>query len=274
MEKVLIAGCGRIGSTLGLKLAESGFEVHAINRSGKTPAPIKCIQADLAKGEYLHEPYDYVVYTASAQDYSAQAYQAAYVDGLRHLISQLQAPPKRLLYTSSTAVYGQSHGEWVDEFSPTEPVGFAGRLLLEGERLLEGAPFDTTVVRFSGIYGPEHNRFLEQVSCGEVTLSTVNHFTNRIHSEDCARLFEFLINERDPEPLYLGTDSCPVEKNTLIHWLEDRLGLPRSEATNHLISKRGNKRCSNERLLATGFELKFPSFREGYDTIITAQASI
>ena len=59
-----------------------------------------------------------------------------------------------MFFTSSTGVYAQTHGEWVDEDSPTEPVRYAGKRLLEGERLLLSGPFPATIVRLAGIYGP------------------------------------------------------------------------------------------------------------------------
>src|SRR5258705_318708 len=78
------------------------------------------------------------------------AYRAIYVDGLRHVLEALvrqQQSPQRVLLNSSTAVYAQSAGEWVDETSPTKPQHFTGRRVLEGERVLLDGPFPATVLR-------------------------------------------------------------------------------------------------------------------------------
>jgi nucleoside-diphosphate-sugar epimerase len=276
MEQVLIAGCGRIGRQLGTRLAETGYSVWGINRTGSLPKPMHCIKADLSQDDpYIEQPFDYVIYTAAADSYNQTAYQTAYLSGLKKLVAQLNKAPKLFIFTSSTAVYGNECGEWVDEYAPTEPNSFSGELLLKAEHFLKEQAFKTTIVRFSGIYGPEHTQLLRQIKERTIQLSMQPFYTNRIHSEDCVRLFEFLIkNVQQVSNLYIGTDSTPVEKNQLIHWLEDKLGLPRTQAISKVPSKRGNKRCSNKRLLLEDFKFKYPSFELGYKPLIMASASI
>lgn len=274
MERVLIAGCGRIGTELGLKLSEYGYNVWGIRRSGQVPTPLHTIQTDLLKCPKLDQAFDYVIFTTSADNYTRPAYKAAYLDCLKKLTSQLSAAPKKFIYTSSTAVYGQHQGEWVDECSITEPAGFAGEYLLEAERFLSEQSFPSTVVRYSGIYGPEYKGLLEQVKTRKIQLTSHPHYTNRIHSVDCVRVLEFILKQKEADSLYLATDCEPVEKNTLIHWLEDKLNLPKTETISQHLPKRGNKRSSNKKLLNEGFTFQYPTYVEGYETCITASASI
>ncbi|MGH7860318.1 MAG: NAD-dependent epimerase/dehydratase family protein, partial [Candidatus Binatia bacterium] len=157
-RRVLIAGCGYVGVRLGEELTARGDEVFALRRRPQgLSAPLHPIAADLADRRaltFLPPALDVIVYAASADESSEAAYRRAYVEGLRNLIGASSAPPRRFLFTSSTGVYGQLEGEWVDETSPAEPRDSTGRILLEAETLVHAAPFPSTVVRFGGIYGP------------------------------------------------------------------------------------------------------------------------
>ena len=121
-EKVLIAGCGDVGNALASRLLADGCEVWGVRR--RIDALAKGVQPwriDLTDPESLDAPpaaFDYVFYTASADRRDEEHYRSVYVDGLRDLLSALRdanCPLRRVFFTSSTAVYGQSNGEWVDE---------------------------------------------------------------------------------------------------------------------------------------------------------------
>jgi nucleoside-diphosphate-sugar epimerase len=137
-KRVLIAGCGYVGTALGLRLSAVGHRVWGLRRHpGELPSPIEPLAADLADPSslaVLPRDLDWVVYAAAAGGFSDERYRAAYVDGPRHLLSALAATgiaPRRLVFTSSTGVYAQSGGEQVDETSPTEPTHFSGTRLLQ-----------------------------------------------------------------------------------------------------------------------------------------------
>ena len=145
--RALIAGAGYVGAALAARLVAAGHEVIALRRSAAAPpAGVRAFRADLSAPGALDAlpELDLVFYTAAADERSDAAYERAYVTGVARVVEHLArraAPAQRLLFTSSTAVYAQQHGEWVDEASPCEPSGFAGRRLLEGEALLRAAPF-------------------------------------------------------------------------------------------------------------------------------------
>jgi nucleoside-diphosphate-sugar epimerase len=136
--RVLIAGCGYVGTALGLELARSGHVVYGLRRDPSAlPAPLQPLKADLRdRGELatlLPEELHGVIYCAGPTESTDQAYADTYVRGLTHVLEALeqrQAPVKRVVLTTSTAVYGQQDGGWVDEASPTEPTHFSGRRLL------------------------------------------------------------------------------------------------------------------------------------------------
>lgn len=282
MANVLIAGCGYVGSALGMQLAAAGHAVWGLcRRPDALPPGIHPLVADLNDPQTLQAlppGLDFVFYTAAPDDSTDTAYRAAYGDGLGHLLQALSMQRQliqRVFLTSSTAVYAQSDGEWVDETSPTIPVHFTGARLLEGERLLLNGPFPATVLRLGGIYGPGRTGLIERVRQGTaVCLDGPPIYTNRIHRDDCAGVLHHLMTLPNPGPLYLGVDDDPADQCTVFHWLAAQLGVapPRIEASaDPGRRRRSNKRASNARLVASGYVFRYPSFREGYAALLAAR---
>jgi nucleoside-diphosphate-sugar epimerase len=276
VSRILIAGCGDVGTQLGLQLVEAGHRVWGLRREPITlPAVLSPIAADLTEVSGLAglpEGLDFVFYTAAAGTSSEVAYRAVYVDGLRNLLQALEAggqTPRRFFFTSATSVYGQQQGEWVDETSLTEPNHFSGQRLLEGEQLLGESPFATTVLRLGGIYGPGRDRLIEAVRRGTPCTDSPPLFTNRIHRDDCAGALCHLLHLNAPAELYLGVDHEPAAQCTVMRWLAEHLGvpLPKAQAVAD-IPTRGNKRCRNTRLIEAGYRFRYPTFREGYAAML------
>jgi nucleoside-diphosphate-sugar epimerase len=281
--RVLVAGCGYVGSALAEQLAARGDEVFALRRSdGPWPAGARGVRADLRDPgslAALPRALDAVVYAAAADRFDDDAYRAAYADGPRNLWAALAAAGQRLrraVFVSSTAVHAQDGGEWVDETSPTEPAGFSGRRLLEGERALGEAPGRGVVLRLGGIYGPGRTRLVESVRSGTARLRPgPPHYTNRIHRDDCAGALAHLLALDDPDAVYVGVDREPAAENDVLTWIAARLGRPlppAGDAAPAARRPRGSKRCSSARLVASGYAFRFPTYREGYGALIEAQA--
>ncbi len=283
-QRILIAGCGYVGAALGEQLVAAGHEVFGLRRRPEgLPPGIRPIAADLSRPETLREipaGIELVFYTAAAGGADDAAYRAAYVDGLQNLLEVLRAhPPRRVLFTSSTGVYAQTAGAWVDEASPAEPTHFSGRRLLEGERLLEASGIGAVVLRLGGIYGPGRTRLIDSVRSGRARIASgPPGYTNRIHRDDCAGALAHLAQLDAPAPLYLGVDQEPAAEADVLRWLADRLGVPAPTGTPaqdeavaaEAPARRGrsSKRCSSARLVSSGYRFRFPSFREGYDAVL------
>jgi len=277
MAKVLIAGCGYVGSALGVRLVAEGHIVWGLRRKPEVLANgIQPVQADLTKPETLRalpRPLDFVVYAAAADRHEESAYRAIYVDGLVNLIAALKQQEnmiKRFFFTSSTAVYSQLSGEWVDEESPTEPSHFSGQYLLRGEMVLRKEVFRSTVLRLGGIYGPGRSRLIESVRKGEALCSEkVRTYSNRIHREDCAGAIHHLMVSQVPESLYLVVDHDPAERCVVLRWLAQKLRVPEPRVIETALPEnRTSKRCKNRRLVASGYNFRYPTFREGYEAVL------
>lgn len=284
MGNILIAGCGYIGTALGSRLAAEGHTVWGLRRHpGTLPPDVRPFAADLTSPETLQTlppTVDWVFYTAAPDTHDDAAYRAVYVEGVRNLLQALtlqQVRPRRVFLTSSTGVYGESSGAWVDETSPTKPTEFAGIHLLQGERLLLEGPFPATVLRLGGLYGPGRASLIERVRRGEIAWGDEPPvYFNRIHRDDAAGALRHLMMLPCPDPVYLGVDHEPTTMTVLLDWLAQALGVQptrQSESSGPRTPRHpANKRCHNDRLVASGYTFRYPTFREGYTALLTEQA--
>ncbi|MFT5172439.1 MAG: nucleoside-diphosphate-sugar epimerase [Gammaproteobacteria bacterium] len=285
MARVLIAGCGDLGSAAGSLLVAAGHEVFGIRRRCAAIAagitPIAADLCDLSSLQCLPDRVDTLIYVAAADGFSDDAYERAYVIGLRNTLSVVNTPSLcRVIFVSSTSVYAQDDGSWVNERSASEPSGFSGQRLLQAEALLDTLECDTSVVRFAGIYGPGRTRLLEQVRAGASCVDEPVQWTNRIHRDDCAGVLHHVALLDAPEALYIGVDNEPAARCAVVRWLAGEMGAPQPQpesepmqATASAASPRrrgGNKRCSNRRLLDSGYQFIYPSFKEGYAALLRA----
>lgn len=277
-ERVLIAGCGKLGCRLGEVLASAGEEVWGLRRSrGSLPSPLRTLTADLCVPESLGAipaGLTRVYYLATPNAYTDEAYRISYVDGLRNLLEVLAAQrqaPRQVIFVSSTAVYAQQAGEWVDETSPTAPTAFSGQRLLEAEGLLLQGRFPGLVVRFGGIYGGARTAMIRKVRAGEPCNAEPPHYTNRIHEDDCVGVLHHLGQLSSPESIYLAVDDAPCTQCELMDWLAEQMGCskpPRRAPAKSGASRAANKRCCNARLKASGYTLRYPTYREGYRAML------
>ena len=277
--RVLIAGCGFVGAPLAERLAERGCDVFAMRRSAvAAPRGARLLRADLTKIETLDvlpDGIDVLVYMASPSAPNESAYRAAYLDGVDHLLRVMRERgelPRRTLFCSSTAVYAQHRGEWIDEDSVASPLRFSGEILLSAERLLRALVPDAIVVRLGGIYGPGRTRLIDGVRSGELRVRSGEHFTNRIYRDDAAGVLERLaLLEAPRHDCYLGVDDEPADEAEVLRYLAERLGVPEPmpyEPGTEPPTRAGSKRCRNARIRAEGYSFEYPSFREGYAAML------
>jgi nucleoside-diphosphate-sugar epimerase len=279
-SRILIAGCGRIGTQLGKTLVKEANTVWGLRRDiDLLPPEILPVQGDLAHGRglaSLPESLDYVFYSASSGSNRNEAYKAAYVDGVQNLLDQLLGQKQRIkhiFFISSTGVYPQLSGEWVDEDSPTDPSHAAGQYLLQGERLIHSSPWPATVIRLGGIYGPGRVRLLERIVQGrEACLQERIQFTNLIHLADCVSILHHLWKLPNLSSCYLAVDCEPTDRCKMLHWLAKKLEAPEPRTLPSTAFSerqlRSNKRCRNRRLLHSGYKFLYPTFRDGYRSLI------
>jgi nucleoside-diphosphate-sugar epimerase len=265
VKRLLIAGFGDLGRRLVDRLDDRDWEVHGLRRSPGDSSGVVWHQADLTRLDTLAglpDQFDAVIHQATPHERSPEAYRAIYINGLAHLIDRVATD--QLILVSSTAVYGQDQGEWVDESSPTEPTRFNGRILLEAERL--ALQSGGRVVRFSGIYGPGREMLIRRLKARQAHCSEQPpQWTNRIHADDAAAVLAHLLNHPDLGPIVCASDDRPSPRCEVLDWLAERLDCPRPLREN---GGDAGKRVSNARLRASGFEFTYPDYRTGYQGLL------
>lgn len=281
MATVLLVGCGKIGTGLGLELSRAGHRCYGLKRHlNQLPEAIQGIAADVTVPESLEglPEHDYLVFSMVPASYSAEGYQQSYVDGLRNLLQALrrqQLNPKCIFFVSSAAVYHQRDGSWVDESSPAEPSGFNGQAMLQAEQLLAQSEFAGISVRFSGIYGAGRERILNWVRQGVTALPEPCQYGNRIHQQDCIGVLRFLIEKdltgQPLAPVYLASDPNPAPYHEVLDWLRQRLNVevePQPEDFSRKL-RSGSKRCNSDQLQQLGYQFRFPDYRAGFEAMIS-----
>lgn len=279
---VLIVGCGDVGSRLATQLLDNDWLVYGLRRSiDRLPEGVIGVAGDLfhapCPAQWPKGQIDYLVYSAAATDHDEAGYRAAYVEGLAHTLSWLKKngqQPKRLLFVSSSGVYGQKDGEWVDETSAAEATSYSGQIMLEAEQLALNSGIPASVVRLTGIYGPGREWMLSQVRKGYRVAVEPPLYGNRIHADDAGGLLAFLLNaDRQGKTLddcYIGVDDAPVPLAEVVDWLREQLGVTEWAAETS-VRRAGSKRCSNARAKALGWEPRYSSYHQGYGEILAAK---
>lgn len=274
-RSILFAGAGALSQATANELTAPAWQCYGLRRrTDQLPAEWLPVIADLLGANDLPaqwpESLEYLVIALTPDERSEAAYRAVYLQGQQRLYDWLATAgqrPRRVFFISSTGVYGQSQGEWVDESSVTQPERWSGQVLCDAEQLALASGYPCTVVRLAGIYGGARQSFLRRVRQGYHAEGTHNRITNRIHEQDAAALLAYLIElDSQGQPLasiYLGVDDCPVEQSEVVRWLQQQLGVT-TNLEKRLTQAGTSKQCSNARARATGWQPRYPSYREGY----------
>lgn len=273
-ERILLAGCGDLGERVAQRLRAHGDEVWALRR--QPPARgmhgIHWLRGDLTDPASLRElpaGITRLVFLPAPATRDKAAYRAIFVDGLRHLLDALDRRKlARVLFVSSSAVYGEHDGDWVDEATPTDPPGFNGAVLLEAEQWLAEQSLPSTVLRLAGLYGPGRLQLIERLRAGQLRVPRETpHWANRIHVDDAAAAIAHLLQLKSPQPLYLGVDDTPMPLDELYDFLAALIDAP-LPAEGAAPAGVGSKRLRNARLRASGWAPQWPDAREGYAALL------
>lgn len=315
--KVLFAGCGDIGvraiRQIQQKIPSLNWEYLAVRRNtSRLPVDITSVSGDIRDTKFLasllaSEQFTALVVSLTPEQMTDEGYRESYVVAARSIqtaVAQCTEPPHLVIWISSTGVYGESDGEWVDEQTLIIPSSFRGKRLREAEEVIAGLSVPSSIVRFSGIYGSGRHRLMNQVRDSHCVPATPVVWTNRIHSEDCAgfivHLLQQFVSGCKLENQYIATDNEPAKRYEVQQWLAQEIGVDHDEgaAVSHTVdsleskylmgeiksgakedkakvikSPAGNRRCRNQRMRATGYQLKYPSYREGYRALLLEGSS-
>lgn len=282
MTTALIVGCGYLGRVAGQLLIREGYRVLGTTRSPARTSELEALGIEPIVADVLDPASltalptaEYVLHCVGFDRKAGLPMRAVYVDGLRHVLDALAGRVGRFVYASSTGVYGQSDGGWVDETSATEPVSAAGQVVKEAEKVVEtfrrDRVLDAVTLRFSGLYGP--GRILRRASLerGEVIPGDPDHWLNLIEIRDAAACVLAVLEHPAPvSTTYNASDDRPISRADFYRLVAHQLGLPEPRFESSQDESRGggrdasNKRVSNARIKAQlGVRLMYPDVTTG-----------
>ena len=290
--RLLIVGCGDVGSRIVSRLA-GRFRIFATTRTGDTAAALRSAGAvpmiidldqrarmqrlaGLARHVWLLAPTS-VQGTQDRRSAKLMAALGRRRQPARRALDRRASAPVRWIYVSTTGVYGNRLGAWVDETSRPEPRQDRARRRLDAENRLRRVPQCAIVLRVPGIYA--HDRLpLERLAQGlPVPPPEEDVYTNHIHAEDLARLIPVAAARGARARVYNATDDTELKLGDYLDLVARHAGLAppprvaRSELARHLDAPRlsfmgESRRIRNDRIKR---ELRF---RLAYPTVADALA--
>lgn len=276
---LLILGCGDIGTRVGLSVLQQGWQVSAVRRQPHLlPDDFERIGLDLTEPERLTElcwvKPDYVLATPTPLSYDPAGYRSGFAGVARALAAQEWiARCRRVIWVSSTRVYREADGGWVDEHSALnldEPQ--AAAMLAAEASVRRGAT--ATIIRPAAVYGNPEGMLMRRIRAGEAG-GTAATYGNRIHRDDLSRLIvHCLLRDQNGEnvpPTLIGADHDTTPIHEIEDWLAGQLGLTLKRPTEGG-PVRANRRCANALLEEIGFKLDYPTWREGYQASLVSSA--
>ncbi len=280
----LVVGCGYLGSRVASLWRAAGHRVFVTTRLAAKANEIRDrgwepVICDLTVPTTLASlPRVDVVVTAFALDRSSgSSMRQLYVDGMSAL-AKAMPPPSRWIHVSSSSVYGQTDGGWVDETSATEPEELAGIVVRETEAVLQQSFPEAMILRFSGIYGPGRLLRRKSIEAGEPIVGDADKWLNLIHVDDGAAAVIAAAERGMPSRIYNVCDDEPVRRRDFYTAMAAMLGAPPPKfvapPTNAPTPphERGNRRIRNRRLREElQVEISYPNFRLGLQTLASRE---
>jgi len=279
MAKILIIGCGAIGTQVAQVLSAKGHQVTGLKRNPpeKDDGKINYFTADITSPTDLQDlttDFDVLYFIVSPDGRNEESYHDIYETGLTNLLNKfsLAGSNPHWIFVSSTSVYSQSQGEWVDEDSIAQPENATSQLIRQAEQKLMDLEPNNIVVRFSGIYGPGREYLLRMAMQVPAIQQNPPYYTNRIHQQDCIGVLAFLLERRLAgvalEQCYLASDDDPAPMWDVMSWLAEHMNCQPPAVKTGGTDCVMNKRCKNQRLKALGYKFLYPGFKDGYLELI------
>lgn len=286
----LIIGCGYLGRRVAAAWIAAGHDVFAVTRSESKAEELRIkgirpIVGDVATEGCLQglPPAETVLHAVGFDRSAGQSIEQVYVDGLKNVLDVVdRSSLQKFFFISSTGVYGQTDGSWVDEQSRCVPSRAGGKACLDAEQVLRAHPVGrcAIILRLAGLYGPGRIPRRRELAAGSVINVPAQGFLNLIHVDDVVRVVLAAEQNVQPPELFVVADGHPAQRSEYYRELarllgapEPKFGPPSKDAPATTRAANSDKRISNQRMCEQlGVELRYPGFREGLAAILRGEA--
>jgi len=279
-KSVLIVGCGDLGARAGAILEQSGWSLTGLRRNtAELPEGFAGIAADYAAADVPLAMLaalapDYIILTLKPAGGGEAGYRAGFSQAVQNVLAGLGSHrPAGIVMVSSTRVYAESEGGWVEDDSPLTTADPAAQWIIDAEHQLLASPHPACVLRCAGIYGEPEGFLLRRIAGGELCPQTPLRYSNRIHRDDVGGLLAWLLQQWElgiaPARTMIVVDNEPVPQFEVELWLARELGINEWRTrVSDMRSAAGHKRCRNRALQASGYVLRYPDYRSGYAAVL------
>ncbi len=275
---IAIIGCGYIGTEVAALWSKKGYHITATTRHTERLTELSHVaqKSVILKGIDEEEMAPLIsanktlLITVAADN--SDHYESAYLHTaqlLRHLALQMDMP-RRLIYTSSTSVYGDHKGQWVDEGSELLAESDQAKILMEAERIylsLQELGWHVTILRLAEIYGPgrEFSHKVKEMK-GYSIPGSGDQYTNMAHQADIVAAIDYSLRHHLEGVFNIADDDHQTRKE-LYHMICHKYHLPEPKWDPTLTEIRGgNKRVSNHKIKGEGFVFRHPHRQLDYTT--------
>lgn len=259
----IIVGVGYLGRVVARLWRSKGHRVLGTTRKTERFAELEALGVepilwDVADpGDHSLPDAETLLYCVGFDRSVGKTIQEIYVDGLRNTLSRV-GQIERLIYISSTGVYGDANGAWIDESWPADPIDDSGRACLEAESVARHWSSETrtplVILRLAGIYGPKRLIGAASLRAGTPLDGDPEQFLNLIHVEDAANVVEAARTRGRESDVYLVSDGNPVARGEFYQYLCKQIGAPEPNFSASVVGMksrrgRGNRRIRNRKML-------------------------
>lgn len=298
MATRILIGCGYLGSRVAKLWQAAGDDVIATSRRGELPlemldAGVFPARADVTEPETLKwlpvasaltgNSLDTLVYSVGFDRSGNQDIHTVYAQGLANVLAAMPRTVKRVIYISTTGVYGAAGGDWVDEQTPPDPQRDGGKASLAAEEVLRNHTIgkNSIILRLAGIYGPKRVPYIDKLRAGEPLAVPSEGWLNLIHVNDAAAIVLAVDrwtaeNKFDDGPAgFCVSDGHPVVRGDYYREVARLIGAAEPtfvepDADSPAAARaRTDKRISNRKLVDTIHpSFRYPDYRTGLSAIL------
>ena len=287
-SSIQIVGCGFIGKKVGIILKQRGLSVTCLVRSEQSLAECKVLGLNVAKCDLDEENIGLENNALNGFEKSRIAYfapppktglQDTRMQHFVELLENLKAPPVKIVLISTTGIYGDCQGDWIDESRSVNPQADRAHRRLSAETQIktycDEKNISCVVFRVPGIYSEEKLPVKRISSAEPIVRAEDSGYTNRIHADDLVGFCVEALTEKVEPGVYNCCDGNPSTMNDYFMQVADALNIPRPEEISLQLAKQKlsagmlsylaeSKRIKNTRLLANfKSHLKYPDLNAG-----------